>query len=297
LVGIPNGNPRNTMRVWWDGPAGAPRAFGFLADANHYAGYLVSVILLALALIIWNRRSIFPYVVLAASSAGLMFSLSRSGMVTLVLVGIPALLFLLRRARFPIFFLRPMLKIGIALMILRAFIGPIIDRYPEINSLDPWRILTTRLQNLSDNDVTVQSHFRTRMAALDAFVGHPVIGIGLATIWYSENYKEYFGGSHSHHLDALGHTGLIGAGLEWAFMGLVGLYMWRGLKYSPPNSEERAVMVGLLAAFISIMIGNFLYHYYLNDFVWFLMGCGVALSHNIKQDAYFRIAAERQSVA
>ena len=75
LVGIPNGNPRNTMRVWWDGPAGAPRAFGFLADANHYAGYLVSVILLALALIIWNRRSIFPYVVLAASSAGLMFSL------------------------------------------------------------------------------------------------------------------------------------------------------------------------------------------------------------------------------
>lgn len=295
LVGIPNGNPRNTMRVWWDGPAGVPRAFGFLADSNHYAGYLVGVILLSLALIVWNRRAIFPYIVLCASSAGLVFSLSRSGMVTLMLFGVPSLLFLLRYARFPIFFVRPLIKICFILILLRICIDPIFDYYPQINSLDPWHILTTRLHHLSEQDVTFQSHVSTRLAALDAFTQYPILGIGLATIWYSKSYDAYFGGSHSHHLDALGHTGIFGACLEWAFMGLVGLYLWRGLVCSLPLSQERAVMAGLLATFCAIFLGNFFYHYYLNDFVWFLMGCGVALSRNIRQNCHVEI--KKQSVA
>jgi len=299
LVGIPTGNPRNMMRVWWDGEVGSPRAFGFLSDANHYAGYLVGVILLALALIAWNRRSIFPYIVLFTSSAGLAFSLSRSGIVTLFLVGGPVLLFLLHRGRFRTFFLRPMLKIGMILVVLRVVLSPIIDGVPEIRALDPWRVVSHRLEKFleGNDDATTHAHINTRMAALEAFADYPFLGIGLSTIRYSEKYNEYFGGSHSHHLDALGHTGLIGAGLEWAFMALVGLYMWRGIKYSPPNSEGRAVLIGLFASFCAVFMGNFLYHYYLNDFVWFLMGCGVAMGRNVMRDARIQMVLDKQAMA
>jgi len=68
-------------------------------------------------------------------------------------------------------------------------------------------------------------------------------------------------------------------------MCVVGGYMWRGLRLSREGSEERAVMAGLLAAYIAILLGNLLYHYYLNGFVWFLMGCGVALSYKIMLEA------------
>ena len=68
-------------------------------------------------------------------------------------------------------------------------------------------------------------------------------------------------------------------------MGFVGLSMIRGLRHSRPDSEARAVLVGLLAAFVATILGNLLYHSYLNDFVWFLMGCGVALSRAVMREA------------
>lgn len=46
-------------------------------------------------------------------------------------------------------------------------------------------------------------------------------------------------GAHSHHLDILGQTGLIGAGLQFIFMALA----------------------GLLYAYIAIIFGNFMYHF------------------------------------
>jgi hypothetical protein len=157
-------------------------------------------------------------------------------------------------------------------------------------------IVDMRLKDITSPGSTLGGslhvHILTRLLALDAWITHPLLGVGLgvnAAPWYSENYQMKWSGAHSHHLDALGQTGLLGAGLEWLFMGLVGFTMWRGLKVSQKGSQERLVLVGLLAAYVSVLVGNLFYHYYLNGFVWFIMGCGVALSRNVIQDRYASI--------
>lgn len=61
-------------------------------------------------------------------------------------------------------------------------------------------------------------------------------------------------------------------------MALVFFQMWRGVRQSRPRSQAQAMMVGLLATYVTIILGNLFYAYYTNDFVWFLMGCGWALS-------------------
>ena len=285
---IPMGNLRNAQGIYWFPEKMVPRAFGFFSDTNHYAGYMVGVILLALALIVWNRRRVFPYVVLTTSCAGLLLTLSRSGIITLVGVGIPVLLFLLHRARFSARWLfRPMLLLC-GVLILLSLAGmemgrDLQTRSGEVNFLDT---LWGRLESLGASDEDVQLHLLTRLLALDALVTSPLIGVGMgvnASPWHSDRYNEDWHGAHSHHLDAMGQTGLLGAGLEWIFMALVFLSIWRGLKQSQCGSQERAVLAGLLAAYVSVLLGNFLYHYYLNDFVWFLMGCGVALAKAVRQ--------------
>lgn len=299
LPEMPVGNPRNAQGIFLFGENMVPRAFGFLSDVNHYAGYMVGIILLALALIVWNRRRVFPYVILASGGAGLLLSLSRSGIVTLVVFGVPVLIMLLHRTSFSVRWLfRPMLLLGGVLILLavlgREMGGDLRTRSGAFNFLDT---LQGRLESLVYFGENERTHLLTRLLALDAFVTSPIIGVGLGvtdTPWYSERYNEKWFGAHSHHLDALGQTGLLGAGLEWIFMGVAGVYMWRGLKQSQRGSQEQAVMVGLLAAFIAIILGNLLYHYYLNGFVWFLMGCGVALGRRIMLEAQTNRANEKQ---
>lgn len=296
---IPVGNPRHAQGIFLFGENMVPRAFGFLSDTNHYAGYLVGIILLALVLIVWNRRRVFPYVVLATGGAGLLLTLSRSGFITLVGVGIPVLIMLLHRARFSVRWLfRPMLLLGGVLILLavagREMGGDLQTRSGEFNFSDTLR---GRLESLVDFGENEQLHILTRLLALDALATSPIIGVGMGINtdpWHSERYGEDWRGAHSHHLDALGQTGLLGAGLEWIFMGVVGGYMWRGLRLSHRGSQEQAVMAGLLAAFIAIILGNLLYHYYLNGFVWFLMGCGVALGRRIVLEAQTNRANEKQ---
>lgn len=53
----------------WSADDAMPRAFGFLSDVNHYGGYLVGVILLALAYLIYNRRDKLAYCALIAGTA------------------------------------------------------------------------------------------------------------------------------------------------------------------------------------------------------------------------------------
>ncbi|HBW21909.1 MAG: hypothetical protein A2X28_02075 [Elusimicrobia bacterium GWA2_56_46] len=290
---IPVGNPRNAQGIYWFPGEMVPRAFGFLSDVNHYAGYMVGVIVLAMALIAWNRKRIFPYLVLVSGFAGLMLSLSRSGMLTLGLFGIPALLLVLHRVRFSLRnLIRPTLLTG-GMLILLLVVGGMRSGGSSIGN-----IIKGRFGSLTHPGAGERYHLLSRLMALDALATNPLIGVGMgvnSTPWYSERYDAYWAGAHSHHFDALGQTGLLGAGLQWLFMFLVGFRMWQGLLVGRRGSQESAILAGVLAAFIAIIFGNFFYYYYLNDFVWFLMGCGVALSNKIIFEARNNSAGLKQS--
>lgn len=291
MVGIPMANDRTVDGYFYTGAYSSFRAIGFFSsDVSHFAGYMAGVLIIALSLIAYNKRSIFPYAVLLIGGAGLLFSLSRSGILAFVLFGLPTLFFLLRRFNLiPTFKTGHALKLGgIALLIITLLVcTPILQ-----DATNPLTILSSRFENIlnprSSSTESMSDHLLTRKLALSAFQSSPVIGVGLgvnAAPWYSNDLGRFWAGSHSYHLDILGQTGLLGAILEWLLMLLIVRYMWSGLKVPTLNGEAKTILAGLLSAYITIILGNFLYYYYLNDFVWFIMGTGVALSRCLKAES------------
>lgn len=297
LAGLPTANDRTEGGYYFTPAYDAFRAVGFFpADVSHYSGYMAGILILALAFVAYDRRAILPYLALLFGGAGLALSLSRSGILAFVAIGLPVLLVLLWSRRFVSArkFARVASRAALVAAVVfgaaTAFRG--IHWWTNLGLPDVPQILASRLADLlAAGESTTESmvtHIETRMLALDAFVSSPLIGVGTgitATPWYSERYQQWWYGAHSHHFNILGETGLLGAGLEWTFMAVVFLHMLRGLRRSPPRSEQRAVLVGLLSAYITIILGNFFYAYYTNDFVWFLMACGLALSRTATQDA------------
>jgi hypothetical protein len=293
MAGIPTANDRLTEGFFYSGSFQSFRATGFFpADVSQYAGYMAGVLLLAISLMANNWRSRFSYVVIAIAGAGFVLSLSRSGYTAFIAVGIPSILLVRWRARLnaqniwrPFFILVSLLVVvGVSLSLDMTGMGNI--DFQKIFAIMSSRYSDVLNPGISEVD-SMELHIISRLLAIDAWASSPLLGVGLgvnASPWYSERYQEFWGGAHSHHLDILGQTGLLGACLQWTFMGFVALYMWRGLIASRHNSEGRNVLAGILSTYITIILGNFFYHYYLSDFVWFLMGCGVALSRGIQRE-------------
>jgi len=285
MAGIPMANDRTIDGYFYSGSYSTFRAIGFFSsDVSHFAGYMAGILLLAITFIIYNRRSLFPYLVLLFGGAGLLFSLSRSGILAFLAFGLPSLFYFLKRTHLlPKFKLKSPIKlIAIAAIVNVALI------FVPLNIPNPLIILSSRFENIVDpgssSSESMSEHVITRETGLDALLSSPVLGVGPgvnAAPWYSERYRRYWAGSHSYHFDILGQTGLLGAITEWLLMVLIVLYMIRGLKAPSTNKQAKFVLVGLLSTYITIIFGNFFYYYYLNDFVWFIMGCGIALSRAI----------------
>lgn len=309
---------------------GTFRAIGFYpADMSHYAGYMVGIVILAIALLSSNHRLIWPKIVIAVGIAGILLSLSRSGIITLGLIGLPSIFFLSWRVQprgiiglGKSFIVPATIGIGLAYLVLISAkldfetVNPLLSKLkiellqkssnqrsaqiPEENvqipkesvqypqTQGPGLILKNRFGNLvGPSDIQNESlneHIQTRLAGLAAFASSPLLGVGLgvnAKPWYEETHERGWAGSHSHHLDILGQTGLIGALLQFVFMFMVGRNMWKGLFLTNENSLDRHLLAGLMSTYIAIILGNFMYHYFTLDIVWFLMGCGVGLSNII----------------
>lgn len=290
----------------------AYRAIGFYpADVSHYAGYMVGVIILAIAYHSFNMRAFFPKVAVIVGVSGLTLSLSRSGMIALVFVGLPIYFYLLWRIQAKTF---PKVTLStITLIVLGVILAYSTTTLSTVNLNNVSKLLTqstpnttastqstpnttaaeaslitkvlkNRFSNLlqpSSSSESLNEHIETRMAGLKAFISNPLLGVGLgvnAKPWFPEKSERGWAGSHSHHLDILGQTGLIGALLQFIFMYMVGASMWKGIFATKTNSPAKYLLAGIFSSYLAILIGNFMYHYFTLDIVWFLMGCGVGLS-------------------
>jgi len=287
MAGIPVANDRTVDGYYYSGAYQSFRAIGFFpADVNHFAGYMVGIVLLAIALIVHNRRSLFLNAVLFVGIMALMFSASRSGILALIIFGIPSLSFLLwhvvpvsQRSYWKLTkSLTSVVMIGL-MLVTTTIVALKIDLNKHLDSI------ITRFSDLvnagGDQYESMSEHILSRLLGLDAWFSSPILGVGPgvnASPWFSEKYNVGWAGSHSHHINILGDSGLMGASFEWLLMCIVVRYMWRGLFVRRENTLERNLLAGLMAAYVTIIFGNLFYSYYLNDFVWFLMACGVALS-------------------
>jgi O-antigen ligase len=296
LVGIPLANPRMELREFWFGPF-MPRAFGFFVDPGHYGGYLASVLLLALGMIVSGHRTRIAYAALVCGIPGLLVSVSRGGIIAFFFVGTPLLLLLLPRAGMArAGLLRPAVVTMVSFLILSQILMLMFPSLVQIATrIDIGNVLAGRLTDVLDasngRGDSMAQHIETRLMALRAFTLHPLLGIGIgnAALWFSPE-GEGWGGAHSHHLNMLGESGIAGAMLEWALMWYVARYIWRAIPFAKLGSPERTMLVALFTAYITIILGNFMYEYYLEDFVWFIMGCGLALARVVARDADASVA-------
>ena len=263
------------------------RATGFLpGDVSHYATYIASIITLTVTFLINDRRSMYLKTVLFISFVALMLSLSRTGLLSLLIFGLPSLFVLTLKLKVvSIKFYTTVFKYSCGLIIIFIFIGPILTEFWSVDISRYTEVIGRRMADLVrvgiDKEGSMHIHIYSKLMALDALSLNPFFGVGLgvnASPWFSEAYNLGWAGSHSHHLDILGQTGLSGAMLEWFFMYMVGHYIWRGVHIKQAPINERLILAGLFASFILIIFGNFLYHFFLNDYVWYLLAVGVALS-------------------
>ena len=300
VIGGPYGMPTYHSLIFWptagdktvDGRlfSGAYKLFratGFIpGDVSHYGAYMACIVVLTISFMMTDLRSKYLKIVLFISVVALLLSLSRSALLGLIIFGLPTLFFL--GAKFKIvtkkFYSKFFIYLSgliIFLIVFESAVGEDIGY--DISYL--FDVLIRRMYDLVNLGVDTQGsmdiHILSRLMALDAFSLNPIFGVGLginASAWYSETYNQGWAGSHSHHLDILGQTGIVGATLEWVFMLMVGHYMWRGLKLKDAPNDERIILASLLAIFIFIIFGNLLYHFFLNDYVWYFLATGTALS-------------------
>lgn len=309
LAGIPTANDRTEGGLQYFSAYQTFRATGFFpADVSHYSGYLAGALLLTIALLYSTKKIWYPTLIIAICTFSLLLSLSRSGIVAFFVFGVPSLMFLLwrvnRRSGKKGF---NVIKRGLGVAVLSTLFLFFLEwGNPELELGKTLETLVARLTDLTNaggSEVeSMITHIETRLLAIDAFLSSPLIGVGMGLVtspWYSETYQTTWHGAHAHHLDILGETGLIGAMLQWILMGMVVRYMWRGLIIGRAPSLERNLLAGILSAYVTIILGNLLYRYYLNDFVWFLMGLGVALSRLLivqatKESIHCDVALEKR---
>ena len=288
-MGIPMTNDRTVDGYLYSGALGLFRTTGFFSsDVSHYAGYLVGIITITLSMLFHNPKRKYLWLIFIMAAFALILSFSRSGQLAFILFGLPALLFLLTYFKLIFFRIGNVFNLkNASIFTVFIFSIPFIANQVGFDIDQITTTISSRFTDLFDagsNDKeSMGIHILTRLQGLDAFFTHPFFGVGLgvnASPWYSDFYGGY-AGSHSHHIDILAQTGIIGALLEWLFMISVLRIMWKGLSTPIADLEAHFILSGIFASVVAIIGGNLFYHYYINDFVWFLMATGTSLSYYI----------------
>ena len=199
---------------------------------------MACIIILTLTFILTDPRSKFLKIVLFVSVLALFLALSRSAFLALVLFGLPTGFVLGLKLRYITFktFMNITKYIGVFIIII-LLLWPRVSNFIDFDIIFFFQVILRRLADLINAGVDPQGsmsiHVLTRLQALDAFSQYPFFGVGLgvnASPWFSELYNAGWAGSHSHHLDILGQTGMLGAMLEWLFMLVVVYYIWKVIK-------------------------------------------------------------------
>jgi O-antigen ligase len=285
LAGIPMANDRTVDGYFYTGAYSAFRAIGFFStDVSHFAGYMAGVLILTLSFIISNRKKIFPYVIFILGILSLFFSLSRSGIASFFLFGIPTLFITLKWQKLLPKFNLFNFKLILIIIIISVFF--IFNPSYTEDLPNPIEILSSRFEDVFDqqDNGSMGDHVLTRKLGLDAFATHPILGVGSgvnANAWFSAKYQAGWAGSHSYHIDRLGQTGILGLLIEWLLMYYILKYMLKGIRVKRFEKFHKILLIGLFSTYVTIILGNFLYYYYMNDFVWFIMGLGVAMTRLI----------------
>jgi hypothetical protein len=265
-----------------------PRLAGPIGEQNRYAQMLVVLVPLALFRF-WGERRLALRALAAACTllilSGILLTFSRGAAVALVALFLTMVV--LRYIR-----LRDLLAVGVTTAILIGLVAPQV--LIRLDSLTGVGALLGADEQGADGAIVGRA--TSNLAALNAFIDHPLVGVGPGQYFrrFSQEYGNDLGlrhfdsqrRAHNLYLEIAADLGLFGLSMFMAVIGATLLPLWRLRRRLALTRPELANVAG--SFFLSILgylyTGVFLQLSY-ERYFWMLLALGAAAAAVVRQDA------------
>jgi O-antigen ligase len=282
---------------------GALRAFGHFDQPNPFAGYLTTMLPLALCMALC-RANPAPFRWFALASTGLLtigIGLSQSRGAWLgALVAVACLLLAwspaTRRLLFPC-------VLGAVLVVALAVSGllpaSILDRLSQ--TIEYFGVFDVRTVELTSENWAIVERMAHWQAGWYMFLDHPWLGVGAGN--YAEAYPQYFvatwreplGHAHNYYLNMLAELGVIGGGALLVMLGLAFQHLGSALVRSEGRSASfwRAVLAGAFGGLVVFCVHNLfdsLFVHSVNIQIGVILGLGLLAADGVRHRSLARVA-------
>ena len=275
--------------------SGALRAFGHFDQPNPFAGYLTTILPLAVCMALCPANPVrFRWLALgAAGLLGVGIGLSQSRGAWLG-AAVATLCLLLAWSRFTRRLLIPCAlggTLALALAVSGLLPAAILDRLGQ--AIEYFGVFDVRTVEVSSENWAVVERMAHWQAGWYMFLDHPWLGVGAGN--YAAAYPQYFVGSwhaalghaHNYYLNILAELGIVGGGVLVILLGLAFRQLGGALVRSEPlrTTFWRAVLAGVLAGLIVFCIHSMfdsLFVHSVNIQVGVLLGLGLLAADRLK---------------
>lgn len=265
-----------------------PRLAGPIGEQNRYAQVLVVLVPLALFRF-WGERRLALRVIAGACTlliiSGILLTFSRGAAVALA--GLFLTMTALRYIR-----VRDLLVVGLTISLLIGVVAP-----QAIIRLDSLAGIGALLSSQEENaDGAIVGRATSNLAALNAFLDHPIVGVGPGQYFrrFSQDYGNDLGlrhfdsqrRAHSLYFETAADLGILGFSIFMAVIGATLVPLWRlrrRLRATRPDLANIAASF-FLSVVAYLYTGVFLHLSY-ERYFWILLALAAVAATVIRQDA------------
>jgi O-antigen ligase len=267
---------------------GALRAFGHFDQPNPFAGYLTTMLPLAvcMGLCAANPRPYRWFALLSAGliAAGIGLSQSRGAWLGALIATICLVLAWSQRTRRLLIPCTLGAALALALAVSGALPVAILDRLAQ--AVDYFGVFDVRSVEVTSENWAVVERMAHWQAGWYMFIDHPWLGVGAGN--YAQAYPDYFVGSwveplghaHNYYINMLAELGVVGGGLLVLLLGIAFVHLGGALVRSESNGDAfwRAVLAGVFGGLIVFCVHNLfdsLFVHSVNIQIGVLLGLGL----------------------
>jgi O-antigen ligase len=273
---------------------GALRAFGHFDQPNPFAGYLTTMLPMAVFMAL-ARANPIPFRWLSVGSAGLLavgigLSQSRGAWLGALIAAVCLLLAWNASTRRLLIPCALGATLALALALSGALPAAILDRLSQ--TIQYFGVFDVRTVEVTSENWAVVERMAHWQAGWYMFLAHPWLGVGAGN--YAQAYPDYYVGSwieplghaHDYYINMLAELGVVGGGLLLLLLFLAFRQLGGALVRSEEQSDTfwRAVLAGSFGGLIVFCVHNLfdsLFVHSVNIQVGVLLGLGVVAARQL----------------
>jgi O-antigen ligase len=273
-----------------------PRLAGPIGEQNRYAQVLVVLVPLALFRF-WGERRLALRVIAGVCTllilSGILLTFSRGAAVALA--GLFLTMTAMRYIR-----VRDLLVVGVTIALLIGLVAPQV-----IIRLDSLAGIGALLDSQAENaDGAIVGRATSNLAALNAFLDHPIVGVGPGQYFrrFSQDYGNDLGlrhfdsqrRAHSLYFETAADLGIIGFSAFMAVIGATLVPLWRlrrRLRATRPDLAN--IAASLFLSVVGYLYTGVFLHLSYERYFWMLLAVAAAAAAVIRHDAGAEMPEDR----